>query len=58
MAVIADGHLGLCTLLKGSSTRPHRLAVPTVAIPLRKAASCGGAQNLNAHPEVYSSALA
>ena len=49
MAVIADGHLGLSTTLEGERSRPHRFAVPAVAIPLRKATPGGRAQDLYAH---------
>ena len=58
MAIIADSHLGLGATLEGKAPATRGFAVPAVAIPLRKATTGGGAQDLYTHPAVYSSALA
>ena len=52
MAVVTDGHLGLSTALRTQLARPLQVAIPAVTVPLRKAATRGGAQDLYAHPPI------
>ena len=50
LAVIRKGDLGLGTTLTLESSGAKCLAVVAATIPLRKAATCGRAQDLYTHP--------